>query len=466
MQEQLFAILEEFFEKATGGGVAEFASPDSFGEAVRRNGDKIARQGEAPYQKLIVSLGEYYSKHTASAYDSAKTLGGTKLVIGGSTRFTGTHLDSVRKMLLYADTILIPDPVLPWVEKERIEEKFRHVLFLENIFMLLHLKPIVDANLQHPAVFVFPSWEKTLEDKDAVTKDALEGLCVAFFSFYLGKRFENIEDILQYIQSSENDFLRLVDEKRLFIPPEGTGNETISESINLYREQIKTWRSEEYTRATNEWSNGSLVWNGIYERLVPQFHVLENADTLQAQPMFCIPAHWHYYSLCAEMYQGRLLRQALLRESTVSTLRSLNRSEFQWLGNVPISALVELRKNNANEEFRRRLGAFTDQLHDASVNDIDRVAAEVGQGMASLMHEHQKEIERIQAEYRRQHTRTAVSAWLTLAAMFLPSFAPILGATAPVVLTAKYAFDKADETRKKREASKSLIGILASAKGP
>ncbi|HSE16286.1 MAG TPA: hypothetical protein VLB46_04490 [Pyrinomonadaceae bacterium] len=29
------------------------------------------------------------------------------------------QFDSVRKMLLYADTILIPDPILPWLESER-----------------------------------------------------------------------------------------------------------------------------------------------------------------------------------------------------------------------------------------------------------------------------------------------------------------------------------------------------------
>jgi hypothetical protein len=464
MQEHFFAILEEFFEKTTGCSVTKFASLDSFGEAVRRNGQEIARRGEGPYQKLMVSLREYYSKQTASAYSSAKALGGTKLVIGGGSRFTRTHFDSVRKMLLYTDTILIPDPVLPWVEREREEERFRHVLLLENVFMLLHLKPIVDAHLQYPAVFVFPSWEKSLEDKDEVTKNALNRLCVDFFSFYLGKQFESVDEVLQYVRTAGNDFLRLVGEKRLFIAPEGSGNETISESVNMYRASIRTWRSEEHVRAMNAWPDGDLVWNGIYERLVPQFHVLENADTLIAQPMFCIPSHWHYYSLCANMYQGRLLGQSLLRESTVSTLRSLNRSEFQWLGNVPMSSLVELRKNNANEEFRKRLGSFTDQLHDAKVGEIDRVAAEVGRGITSLINEHQKDIKQIQAEYRKQHTRTAVGGWLSLAAMFIPSLAPFIGATAPIALGSKYIYDKADEARKRRESSRSLMGILAQAK--
>ncbi len=463
MQQQFFAILEEFFQRATGGSPADFA-PHSFAEAVRRNGRKIARRGEAPYQKLLASLAEHYSKCTKPTYASAKAFGGVKLVIGGGSRFTATHLDAVRKMLLYADTILIPDPVLPWVESDRKEEKFRHVRLLENIFLLLHLKPIIDAKLEYPAVIVFPSWEKSLEENDAVTKEAVNHLASSFFSFYLGQQFESVEETLQYVRTREADFLRLAHEKKLFIPPGGTGKETISRAIAAYRKDISTWRSDWYVEAANTWSDGEIVWNSVFERLAPQFHLLENADSLTAQPMFCLPVHWHYYILCAEVYQGRLLQRSLLRESTVSILRSLNRPESRWLGNVPIKALVELRKENANQEFRKRLSAFTDQLHDASVGDIDRVATEVGRGIAALMSEHQREIKPIQTEYKRLHVKTAVAAWVSVAAMFIPSLAPFIGTAAPVALVAKYAMDKIDERRKKRESAKSLMGVLASAK--
>ena len=40
---------------------------------------------------------------------------------------------------------------------------------LQAAHALLHLKPIVDADLPHCPVFVFPSWEKLLEDTDPQT---------------------------------------------------------------------------------------------------------------------------------------------------------------------------------------------------------------------------------------------------------------------------------------------------------
>jgi hypothetical protein len=45
-----------------------------------------------------------------------------KLVLGGSSRFLESQLNAVRQLLLYADTVLIPDPILPWIEVDRSEE--------------------------------------------------------------------------------------------------------------------------------------------------------------------------------------------------------------------------------------------------------------------------------------------------------------------------------------------------------
>jgi hypothetical protein len=49
--------------------------------------------------------------------------GGVTLVRGGSRRFTESHLASVRKNVLDADTIFIPDPNLPRVESGRLRKQ-------------------------------------------------------------------------------------------------------------------------------------------------------------------------------------------------------------------------------------------------------------------------------------------------------------------------------------------------------
>ena len=79
-------------------------------------------------------------------------------MIGGTSRFPEAAFDGLRKFALYADTIFVPDPILPWIEVPREEEQFSQINLLQETFNLLKLKPLIDAKLPYPAVIVFPSW--------------------------------------------------------------------------------------------------------------------------------------------------------------------------------------------------------------------------------------------------------------------------------------------------------------------
>jgi len=215
-------------------------------------------------------------------------------------------------------------------------------------------------------------------------------------------------------------------------------------------------------RQLESYSDAALVWLGICERIAPQYHLLENAEELDAQPMLCLRPHWHYYSLCAEMFQDRLVMDRRLSPETVSSLRAINDTSMAWLGNIPIGALAELRERNENEKFRSRVTAFTSALHEASLNDIDRVAREVSRGIAALIAEHRNEISRIEAKYKSKFKQTAIASWLTAAAVYLPALAPF-ATIAPFGLAGKYINDKLDERAERKQALKSLTGVLATA---
>lgn len=463
-QKEFFNILAEFFERMTGSTAEDFTTPSEFGAAIRANAQKIGARGASAWPWGVNALFDYYRRHQFENFSAARQQGGMKLVLGGSSRFLATQLDSVRKMLLYTDTVLVPDPVLPWLEVERREEKFSHVNMLENVFTLLHLKPLIDADLPYPAVHVFQSWEKGLEAHDLETRERIKSLAVNFFSFYLGRSFESDEDVIRYARTQEEDFLRGVETKNLFIPQGGKAGQKIGEAIQQYRSEATRWRAPQYVSTLDKLSSGELVWLGILERLSPQWHMIENADELNAQPMMCLEAHWHYHTLCAKMFEGRLLEGKLLKPATVSTLRALGDTRFEWLGNVPIKALAEMRERNENEEFRKKISGFVAELHASAVEDLDRVAAEVGRGIASLLADHQNKVRELEEKYQRRHVQTAIGAWITLGAVFLPVLAPFVSILPPLAITSKYAYDKGEEIADRRKSARSLTGILAAAR--
>ncbi len=464
LQREFFGILYDFFTNATGERPEDFADLDKFGEAIHQKGKQLAPGATKAFGKVVEDLKRFYvGEDRLTTFQQAREVGGMKLVLGGTSRFTSSHLASVGKMALYVDTILIPDPILPWLEVDRSEEKFRHVKLLEAVFFLLRLKPLVDATLPYPAVMVFQSWEKSLETKDEVTKKGLANIILAFFSRFLSKPFADPSEILQYVRSSGAEFLDAVERNHLFIAPGGELGDPLAKAIPQYKNEIKTWRSAEMNQTLSGYSDAELVWLGICERVAPQYHLLENAEELGAQPMLCLLPHWHYYSLCSKMFEGRLVAGKLLSQEAISSLRALNEPSMEWLGNIPISALAELRERNENEEFRRRISTFTSALHDASLEDIDRITREVSRGIAALIADHRNKVRRIEEKYRPKYRKTAIAGWVTVAATFVPALAPFLAPLAPIGLAGMYLNDKLDERAEKKQTTKSLTGVLAAA---
>jgi len=463
MQKEYFNILNEIFERSLGCHYRKFCQIGDFGKTIKRISEnqvsKIFEGLNWGYNKLI----EFYNKNRIEPFQMSKEIGGVKLVLGGNSRFTPNKFNSIKRMLLYTDTILIPDPVLPWIEIQRKEERFASLHFLNNIFNLLHLKPLVDAKLQYPAVVVFPSWEKSLEKNDNYTQSAINNLTTLVFSYFLNREFPTIQDLMIFSNNEQNEFLEEVEKNNLFIAPGGK-KDKLTESLNTYKKFIKEQRSKDFLDSAKKLSDGSIILIGVMERLAAQFHLLENSESLEGQPMICENANWHYYKLICQSYEGRLSRLNILNPETTQTVRSLTESRFEWLGNIPIEDIKELREENKNEEFRVRLKAYTEDLYNSRIQDLDRVAGEVSRAINSLIKEHQVTLKEIQEEYNKKHQKTLAFSIITAAPIFIPALAPFLGVIAPLATASKYTLDKIDEIKDKQKQSKSLLGVLAKAK--
>jgi len=464
-QRTLFRLVSEFFERLTGEDVFSFAARGDFGDVIRARATQIAKKGEDAFPWFEREYRAYYGREVMAAFTDARSLGGVKLVLGGASRFTESQLSSVRKMLLYADTILIPDPILPWFEAERKEERFRHVILIEQVFWLLHLQPLVEADLPYPAIVIFPSWERSLETRDETTQSAQQQLIVDTIGYHIQRPFASLDDLVNYAGTDEEEFLSKVDAARILLAPGANEPEPLDEGIKRYWEEIRTWRSKDHLQLMESLPKSHFVLNGLMERLGPQYHMLENAEELRAQPMMCLDAHWFYFKLIGDATQGRLAEADVLSPTAIATLRSINRPEMRWLGNVPISSLVQLRVDNENEHFRRELEGYTASLHAATVAELDRVSAEVARGIAGLIAVHQTDLRKIEQKYRLDDLRTLALGVTTAAALFSPALAPFVGALAPMAVAGKFAYDKAKERQEKAAAARSLTGVLARSKG-
>jgi acyl carrier protein phosphodiesterase len=328
----------------------------------------------------------------------------------------------------------------------------------------LHLKPLVDADLRYPAVLVFPSWEKTLENNDPKTQDAISQLVVDVLSHLLGENVATLDEIVDYADRKAEQFLTVADAHHLFVAPGGPIDEPLADALARYQAHVDTWRSQDWLAAYKSTPLHRRVLNGIVERLGPVYHLLENAEEIAGIPLMCLDQHAHYYKLVAATNSARLEKLGMLDGRTRVLVDAMGSRRLSWLNRVPLEALVGLRKDNANVTFRARLFDAVGRLHQSRLREIDKVAAEICHEIASAIMDHEKEQQRVEKKYSRLHARTLIGAVAGAAVTFIPSLAPFLGSVVPFVAATKYGSDKLNELEEKHLLTRSLMGVLAAAR--
>lgn len=461
---ELFDYYEEFFVRATGKSAAAFASVETFGDVIRASASEIAPRGEAAFCWLDTEVRAFHARRGIDVFKDAKQLGGMSLVLGGSSQFLSSQLNSVSTAVLYSDTVLIPDPIMPWLERDRTEEKFRHVLLLQAVHALLQLKPLVEADLPYPAVVVFPSWEKSLEEHDAQTQQGILQLLTDLLSNSLGEALGNFEEVIDFADRHSERFCKTIDRNHVFVAPGGPLDEPLNDALARYEREMATWRSHEWHDGYDRLPTHRRVLNGILERVSPVYHLLENAEEFSAHPLMCLEQHAHYFRLVSHTSSARLERLGFLDPRTIALVDALGSRRLQWLGSISADSLVRLRLDNENVAFRERLAAAVGRLHESVLGDVDRVCAEVCHEIARAITEHDKQLRSVQEKYNRVHGQTGVLAIAAAGAALIPALAPLLGVTAPFALAAKYGRDKIAEIAEKRALTQSLVGVLVEAK--
>jgi len=466
---ELFDALETFFARSTGYASRDFVRDgETFGQSINRIGKEMRRDPNLASRRMQESsraveiLVAHYRNNISRILPAVRSLGGTKLVLGGKQSFSQASFDAVRSMLLYADTILIPDPVFPWFETDRGEESFKHVRMLESAWSILMLKPLVDANLAIPPIVVFPSMEKLLEQRDEQTRYGIERDTIMFFSHYLDARFDDMTEIMTFAGRHPNRFFESVKRHSLFVPAGGGSiGMDLRDALAMQRRENERWRSEAYLAELSKLSDAEFVLHSICERLVPLFHLSDNASALRCAPLVSLPVHWHYLKLRSATSAEDAIAGGATDRKTLALVQTLENGPTRWLGNVALADIVRLRRDGANADFRSRMSKVLDRLGDTDLADLSVVAGEVAHEFRTIVSDHDAELNRIEATYQPVNVGALATSIFTAAASMTPwlsSFVPAAAISgAAVARAASYAAEIAE----KRQHKRSLVGILA-----
>jgi len=474
VQVELFVLFSSLFAALTGRSVDLVQDT---GEIQERMMWRVKHQPDTfatSVNQATEELGEFYNLHSVRMFQHAKSFGGIRLVTGGQRTFGPSALNGVRITGLYADTQLIPDPIYPLLSSDLNLNALPLQLAIQ-LFHLLKLSPLINADLAVPAVFVFPSFEESLEQDDAHTKMGLERLAIRLITPICNGHVHSLDELFEYSVKHETEFLDALMPSGLFVPPGGAPGIQLSarDAANQYLRELEGVRSAAVLDQMKRAPIGPLLLTGVLERLRPHYHLSENASELGAQPLLSQPVHWHYFEKVAQANARELRSQNVISDQALQTLRAIQDDSLSWLANIPVTTLAELVSNNEHRWFREELNKYTNQLASTGPIDTNEMIREVSHGLASLVQRQGKNLRDIEKRYAPKKaaaiTGGIVGAGLVASAVMLPFLSPLLGIGIPAVALAGAASgtligfgkEKIGEAIEKRQAGQSMLGVLA-----
>lgn len=467
-QKSYFELIHNFFVKFVGKNPDDFKDFESLGlyikEIYENNKNNISYlshliQIRKDFLEKLVNL---YKTESAQAFKAAQNLDVFKINLGGSSRFLKTQLNAVRKSLLLTDLVLIPDPILPWIENERAEEKLKNLRIIEAVYFVLHLKDLLAEDFEIPPFFIFPSWEKMLEEKDEITKENLNHLLFEFLSFYLKCEINSEKDLISYLSKDSNNFFKTVEEERLFISPNGMEIHNLKDSLINYRDYASEHRTVEWCEK-NLASDIHVIVNGIAERLVPQYHLFENSHEMSSNPYLCLPEHAHYYNLISKMSWSFKVDNPIDKQ-TDTILNVLTSQRLDYLANFNDDEIKMLRKADEHISFKNEMRTFISSISNVKNEDINYVSREFSQFLNIRIKQHIKELDELKSKYRSKNIHTLMLAGGTLAVNFMPLLGQLISVIGAGSVGMKYLGDKLDKKHDFQKAKSSYVGVIALAK--
>ena len=313
------------------------STPES--DATQIRGD-VARNLKDFLQTIEEFWGSAGPIAIAHVEDMHETLKG---VFGGDL-FPSAEENIASKCSLYTDTLVLPDPYLRSKHMfERIGDEKKVYYLIKHALNLLQYRELACADITPPIVVILPD-TSALEDEEKQffhrlgQDDALLHAARVF-----GRKFSSFDEMLEFcghLDTVERAAAEVHDPKRVLFDVDWEGT--------LHEQLERATTSDIYSSLIGSKSPGIILASQALGRMSTSNELLVKARRLRGTPIIDAPTSWQYFVWKLEYDAAQAQEIAGLQDlHTIRGLQTLASNEMRWLGRVPPSALIELRKSDA-----------------------------------------------------------------------------------------------------------------------
>ena len=461
---EYFAILEEFFSNLTKKQAHEFATFDDISKKIRTFFQDIMMSQKDSADDRLQSLEiledkllSFYSENAHQAFQAAKELDGLKLCIPGNRSFGRAQFDAVKAGLVFSNTVLIPDPIFPWIDEERKGDKHRLANILKEAFSILQLKPLLSEDV--PAILIFPIAEDTFSLSNPVNKKMLESLITDFSNSYFDESILEYSQVIEFVRENPDKFLEKVEEEKLFIPFGARLNDPIDRMLIRYKDEVAERKDKKESRQILSLPKHEIILKAISERLQAQLHLLTFINNLRANFLLSLEVQGHYFSLLRKTILRKLFIAKSLKKDAFLHLSTINSQKITFVKNMPLKALIEFRKAPALLVLRRKLADIMDSM---KVTGLEKVVLRTSKQVAELARvclEFKDEINSMNSNVVAFYLKKDNKAPMETEINIIPVIAPFMLSQVPYNKASKYFEENKLEWIRAQISSESILGV-------
>lgn len=439
-------------------------TPHDAGIALSRN-PETAEKIAGNISEFLNTIEEFWKQSGDAAHAHVEDMhGALKGVFGGD--FFPSHSKNIASTCgLYTDTIVLPDPFLrSKYAFERWSRDDQAYYLIKHGLNLLQYRELACFDVVPPIVIVLPDIT-ALEDQERKfilnlgQQDALIHAGKVF-----GREFKSSDELMEYavgLDSVDKVVAAVSDPRRVLFDTEWQGT---------LQDQLKRAAADKSAKLLKTDNPGIIVASQAIGRMSTSNELLIKASRLGGTPIIDAPTSWQYLVWKLE-YDARAAESVdrVTDLHVVRGLQELAENEMEWLGNVPVDALLEIRRTGAIKEIREVLSKGITNLAGANATNFHRTSDQVFDNIQAAFSDHRKKIEELQAK-KWKFAGSDIGSWIVVGSLAITAAATgtpawgLAAVAADQLLDApklkdipKSILELADETRK---VKRSPVGML------
>ncbi|WP_412462877.1 hypothetical protein [Halobacteriovorax sp. RT-2-6] len=369
---------------------------------------------------FAAAIFEFWENCVEPAYYHIQELNSAKVVFGGDM-FPSHSQNIASSVGVYVDTIVLPDPFVraghifaAGPHKQQVYFAIKHAL---NI---LQYKELADAEIDVPIILILPEDPGIYGDHNDFLKRLAQPDVLAHGSKIFGTSFTSINDMHDFIKKHntiESFFKVLANPERLLFDLEWKGDK---------RHQIQRYL-DDFIGSFGGVGFEDAMLGQIFSRMHQANDLLLKSKRLNGTPIIDAPTSWEYFQWKLEYNSPS---DGLAGKQHIVTQKLVEQSgELQWFGNVPVDALIEMRKNGALYEIRDMLSKGLGDIRHLSQDVFASEGEKVAKNLTGMFKDYNSQIEALKQKKWKLGTQDFVE-WLAKGAIVVgaaTSVHPIFG---------------------------------------